>query len=184
MTLWTVARRAPLSMGFPRQEYWSGLPFPSPGYLSNPGIELASPALQADSLPSEPPGKVSRNHRDRPAVLEWSEGLQKGVTGALCSGCSCFTCWAPAHTVLSPACHSLFFFFFIPFSYYVSFRLLEEITHVHGLKNKMIKNNWEDWVPCSPGPLPSCPSPRPPTGGVHFYQFLTYVASLSSNTRK
>ena len=41
-------------MGFSRQEYWSGLPFPSPGYLPNPGIELRSPSLQADSLPSEP----------------------------------------------------------------------------------------------------------------------------------
>ena len=44
-------------MEFFRQEYWSGLPFPSPAYLSNPGIEPASFALQADSLPSEPPGK-------------------------------------------------------------------------------------------------------------------------------
>ena len=44
-------------MGFSRQEYWSGLPFPSPGNLPNPGIEPGSPALQADSLPAEPPGK-------------------------------------------------------------------------------------------------------------------------------
>ena len=49
--------QAPLSMGFSRQEYWSGLPFTSPGDLSNPGIEPGSLALQADSLPSEPPGK-------------------------------------------------------------------------------------------------------------------------------
>ena len=48
---------APLSMGFSRQEYWSGLPFPSPGYLPNPGIEPWSQALQADSLPTELPGK-------------------------------------------------------------------------------------------------------------------------------
>ena len=54
-TPWTVARQAPLSMGFPRQEYWSGLPFPSPGDLSNTGIKPGSPSLQADSLPSEPP---------------------------------------------------------------------------------------------------------------------------------
>ena len=47
----TVACQAPLTMGFPRQEYWSGLPFPSPGDLPDPGIELASPALQADSVP-------------------------------------------------------------------------------------------------------------------------------------
>ena len=56
-TPWTVARQAPLSMGSSREEYWSGLPFPSPGDLPNPGSEPGSPALQADSLPSESPGK-------------------------------------------------------------------------------------------------------------------------------
>ena len=56
VTSWTVACQAPLSMGFSRQEYWSGVPFPSPGDLPDPGIELWPPALQADSLPSEPPG--------------------------------------------------------------------------------------------------------------------------------
>ena len=56
-TLWTLACQAPLSMGFSRQEYWSGWPFPSPGILPNPGIESGSPALQADALTSEPPGK-------------------------------------------------------------------------------------------------------------------------------
>ena len=50
VTLWAVAHQAPLSMRFPRQEYWSGLAFPSPGYLPDPGIEPASPAWQADSL--------------------------------------------------------------------------------------------------------------------------------------
>ena len=58
VTPWTVAYQAPLSMGFSRQEYWSGLPFPSPGDLPNPGIEPRFPALQADALPSEPPGKL------------------------------------------------------------------------------------------------------------------------------
>ena len=57
VTPWTIAYQAPLSMGFSRQEYWSGLPFPSPGDLPNSGIEPESPALQADALPSEPPGK-------------------------------------------------------------------------------------------------------------------------------
>ena len=57
-TPWTVAYQAPLSMGFSRQAYWSGLPFPSPGDLPNPGIKPGSPALQADTLPSEPPGKL------------------------------------------------------------------------------------------------------------------------------
>ena len=55
-TPWTVAYQATLSMGFSRQECWSGLPFPSPGDLPNPGIEPRSPSLQADVLPSEPPG--------------------------------------------------------------------------------------------------------------------------------
>ena len=54
VTLWTVAHQAPPSMGFSRQEYWSGLPFPSPGDLPGPGIEPRSPALQADALTSEP----------------------------------------------------------------------------------------------------------------------------------
>ena len=56
-TPWTVAHQAPPSMEFSRQEYWSGLPFPSPGDLPNPGNKPRSPALQADTLPSELPGK-------------------------------------------------------------------------------------------------------------------------------
>ena len=59
-TPWTVAYQAPPSMRFSRQEYWSGLPFPSPGDLPNPGTKPESPAFQADALTSEPPGK-SRN---------------------------------------------------------------------------------------------------------------------------
>ena len=57
VTPWTVAYQAPPSMGFSRQEYWSGLPFPSSGDLPDPGIEPGSPALRADALTSEPPGK-------------------------------------------------------------------------------------------------------------------------------
>ena len=53
VALWTVTCQAPLSMGFSRQEYWSGLPFPSPEDLPDLGIEPGSPALQADSLPTE-----------------------------------------------------------------------------------------------------------------------------------
>ena len=56
-TPWTVTYQAPSSMGFSRQEYWSGLPFPSPGDLPYPRIEPGSPTLQADALTSEPPGK-------------------------------------------------------------------------------------------------------------------------------
>ena len=54
---WTVALQAPLSMGLLRQEYWSGLPFPSPGDLPDPGIKPRSPASQADSFPPEPSGR-------------------------------------------------------------------------------------------------------------------------------
>ena len=54
---WTRALQAPLSMGFSRPEYWSGLPCPSPGDLPDPGIKPMSPASQADSLSSEPQGK-------------------------------------------------------------------------------------------------------------------------------
>ena len=57
-TAWTVAYQAPPSVGFSRQEYWSGLPFLSPGDLPNPGIEPGSPTLQTDALPSELPGKL------------------------------------------------------------------------------------------------------------------------------
>ena len=59
---WTVALQAPLSMEFFRQEYWSGLPFPYPGDLPNPGTEPESPTLQADALPSESPGNPMYIH--------------------------------------------------------------------------------------------------------------------------
>ena len=55
-TPWDVAHQAPLSVEFSRQEYWSGVPLPSPGDLPDPGMEPGSPAMQADPLPSEPPG--------------------------------------------------------------------------------------------------------------------------------
>ena len=73
---WTVAYQAPPSMDFSRQEYWSGLPFPSPGDLPDPGIKPGSPALQADTLPSEPPGKPLRKERTRP-ILKGSRGKQR-----------------------------------------------------------------------------------------------------------
>ena len=65
-TPWTVAYQAPLSIGFSRQEYWSGLPFPSPGVLPDPGIEPRCPALKANALTSELPGK---SRTGRPGVL-------------------------------------------------------------------------------------------------------------------
>ena len=68
-TLWTVAYQAPPSMKFSRQEYWSGLPFPSPGDLPDPGTEPGSPALEADTLTSEPPGKPLWR-RDHLSIVE------------------------------------------------------------------------------------------------------------------
>ena len=73
VTLCTEAYQAPLSMGFSRQSYWSGLPCPPPGNLPNPGIKLRSFALQVDSLPSEPPGKLS--HAYAVAVNDLMKGL-------------------------------------------------------------------------------------------------------------
>ena len=62
--LWTVAHQIPLSMGFARQEYWSGLPLPSPGGLPNPGTEPRFPALQADSLLSELSQELFTRHQN------------------------------------------------------------------------------------------------------------------------
>ena len=76
----TVAYQAPPSMGFSRQEYWSGLPFPPPGHLPDPGIEPRSPALQADTLLSESPGKPFIEHIPKslhqawPKCQGWGEG--------------------------------------------------------------------------------------------------------------
>ena len=74
----TVAHQAPLSMGFSRQEHWGGLQFPSPGDLPNPGIEAGSPILQADSLPSESPGKPLPTLRKEKHYLHW--GLNKIIS--------------------------------------------------------------------------------------------------------
>ena len=79
-TPWTVAHQAPQSMEFSRQEYWSGLPFPSPGDLPNPGIEPGSPALQADTLLSEPP----RKPKGAGPRIVWNDAYRK----AYCSSYS------------------------------------------------------------------------------------------------
>ena len=68
-TSWTVARQAPLSMGFSKQEYWSGLPFPSPGDLPDLGIEPASPALAGGFFTAEPPGKPTDHILDGKQIL-------------------------------------------------------------------------------------------------------------------
>ena len=63
-TPWTVTYQSPQSMEFSRQEYWSGLPFPSPGDLPDPGIEPGSPALQTDTLLSDPPGEPDKGKEE------------------------------------------------------------------------------------------------------------------------
>ena len=68
-TPWTVAYQASPSRGFSRQEYWSGLPFPSPEGLPDPGIEPRSPALEADALTYEPPGKLGKRLMREELVL-------------------------------------------------------------------------------------------------------------------
>ena len=91
-TLWTVAQQVPQSMGFSRQEYWNGLPCPPPGDLPDPGIKSESPALQADSLLPEPPGKpyiypyISATQHCKSTIRQQKKGnkwcyLQKYVSG-------------------------------------------------------------------------------------------------------
>ena len=81
-TPWTIGYQAPLSMGFSRQEYWSGLPFPSPEDLPDPGIEPGSPALQADALTSEPAGKPRVYSRGLEMYMGRREqGMIDGICG-------------------------------------------------------------------------------------------------------
>ena len=82
-TPWTIACQAPPSMGISRQEYWSGLPFPSPGDLPNPGIEPGSPTLQVGSLPSEPPG----NGHPVGKEIGGKQAECRGMTGKFWEGC-------------------------------------------------------------------------------------------------
>ena len=90
-TPWTAARQAPRSTKFSRQEYWSGLPFPSPGDLFNPRIEPGSLASQADSLPSEPPGKSDGTF----SSVQFSSVSQSCLT--LCDPMNCSMPGFPVH---------------------------------------------------------------------------------------
>ena len=81
-TPWTVTYQATLTMGFSRQDCWSALPFPSPGDLPDPGIEPRSPALQADALPSEPPGKPWREwHHHTCTSATWKKQSIQSCSG-------------------------------------------------------------------------------------------------------
>ena len=92
VTPWTIAYQAPPSLGFSRLEYWSGLPFPSPGDLPNPGIEPGSPTFQADALTSEPPGKSEALHKNHRA-----QGVQISSVQSLSHVRLFATSWTAAH---------------------------------------------------------------------------------------
>ena len=113
-TLWTAAHQAPLPMGFSRQEYWSGVPFSSPGDLPNPGIEPRSPALQADALLSEPPGKpfICSMGLDK-CIMTYTlypsslyQSIFTALKSPLCSACSSLLSsrhtWQPLTFLLPP----------------------------------------------------------------------------------
>ena len=91
VTARVVASQVPLSMELSRQEYWSGLPFPPPGDLPDPGIEPGPPALQADSLPSEPEGFIHkggyqiRSHLSAPPPTQTQDSRSNGSPLQLCS---------------------------------------------------------------------------------------------------
>ena len=79
VTPWTVAHQASLSMGFPRQEFWSGLPFPYPGDLPDLGIKPASPALEGGFFTTEPPGKPSKGYRIIIKSLDYNAIVYRGI---------------------------------------------------------------------------------------------------------
>ena len=89
-TLWTVPRQAPLSMGISRQEYWNGLSFPLPRDLPNPGIEPRSPAMQADSLPFQSPGKPKNTGVDSLSLVQ-GNFWRRNQTGVSCTEGGFFT---------------------------------------------------------------------------------------------
>ena len=93
VTPWTVAHQAPLSMGFSRQEYWNRLSWPPSGHFPNPGIKPRSPALQADSLPSEPPGKP-KNTGVGTYPFSGGSSQPRNQTGVSCIVGEFFTNWA------------------------------------------------------------------------------------------
>ena len=98
VTPWTTVRQAPSSMRFSRQEYWSGLPFPSPVEHPNPGIEPGSPTLQADSLPSEPPGNpIWEDNMSSNLKKPFKQGLVPGQRSLPENYCFSVSQWSVLH---------------------------------------------------------------------------------------
>ena len=97
VTPWTVVHQAPPSVGFSRQEYWHGLPCPPPGDLPNPGIKPRSPALQVDSIPSEPPGKPRNTIVGSLSLLQGIFSSQESTGVSFIAG-RFFTSWATWET--------------------------------------------------------------------------------------
>ena len=109
-TLWTVASQAPLSVGFSRQEYWSGLPFPSPGELPHPGIQPRLPALLADALLTElHAAAAAKSLQSRPTLCDPIDSSPPGspVPGILQARIICL--------------HLHFHFFFFNFILFLNF---------------------------------------------------------------
>ena len=98
-TLWTVAHLAPLFVGFSRQKYWSGLPFPPPGDLPNTGVKPRFPTLHVDSLPSEPPGKPTESPGEPQRKDRFSSVTQSCPT--LCDPIDCSMPGLPRHSVVN-----------------------------------------------------------------------------------
>ena len=112
MTLWTIARQAPLSMEFSRQEYWTGLPFPSPGDLPDPGIKPRCPAFQADPSPSEPPEQPQANGRKKQFTARGTEQAIEGVKRCYMSLLG-RECERPRGAMLPNQLENSFFFVFL-----------------------------------------------------------------------
>ena len=137
-TPWTVAYQAPPSMGFSRQEYWSELPFPSPGDLPDPGIEPWSPAFQADTLTSEPPRGILWHYRldghefeQAPGDGEWQGNL------VCCSPWGCkewdMTEWLNINNSILWQCLFVFsmMLFGGSFVFWYDFRFIKKLRQLH-----------------------------------------------------
>ena len=102
VTPWTVACEAPLSMGFPRQEYWSGLPFPSQSHLPNPRIEFVSPALADGFFPTEPPGTFYHSKTNAFLIIKINDSYSLRWTGKSGALGPLALSWIPSSLLVCP----------------------------------------------------------------------------------